>query len=286
MPSILSLFLGIAGVLATGGLIAALALRRKRERSRQLYQHYLEDALADGVLTEEEADELASLRQDHALSEAEVRMVALTIYRRALSNAMADSRITSDEDATLRRLQKLLALNEDDLRADRQQMQRVHLLARIERGELPKVNAPLQLDPGEVCHWVIQARLAQKLTIPGAARPPLAQLSYAIDDNHPFHVDGARDILSTSEEVLPLDLGMFVVTSRRTLFRGARRSHALPHIKLDRIAVYADGLKLESSEAEPNHLYLLDDAELSAAILLAAARARKAEVRGAPSRSA
>ena len=287
MQSVFSLLLGIAGILAFGGLVVGLAARRKRLRSRQEYQHYLEDALADGVLTEDEAEELANLRQDHALSEAEVRMVALTIYRRALANAMADSRITNEEDATLRRLQKLLALNDDDLREDRQQMQRVHLLARIERGDLPKVSAPLKLDPGEVCHWVIQARLAQKLTIPGPPRPTLAQLSFAIDDGQPFHVEGARDVLATSEEILPLDLGMFAVTSRRTIFRGARRSHSVPHIKLNRIAVYADGLRLEAVETEPNQLFLLDDAELTAAILLAAARARKSELRGAaPSRTA
>jgi hypothetical protein len=286
MQSAFSLSLGIAFLLAMGAAVALVATRRQRQRSRQRYQHYLEDALADGVLTEEEAEELANLRQDHALSETEVRMVALTIYRRALGNAMADSRITADEHATLRRLQTLLSLSDEDLRDDRQQMQRVHLLARIERAELPRVSAPLKLDPGEICHWVIQARLAQRLTIPGTPRRSLAHSSFTIDSNDPFHIDSARDVLASSEEVLPLDLGMFVVTSRRTLFRGARRNVAIPHIKLERVSVFADGVRLESSDAESNQLYLLDDAELTAAILLAAARSRKTEVRGAPSRTA
>src|SRR5688572_32936026 len=99
---------------ALAASLAAFFFRKRRIRARKLYQHHLEDALADGVLTEEEAEELASMRHDHALTEAEVRMVALTIYRRALDNAIADSRITADEDATLRRLQKLLALGDAD----------------------------------------------------------------------------------------------------------------------------------------------------------------------------
>jgi hypothetical protein len=281
----LALLISAAAISVVVGII--LFLRRKQSRAREQYQHYLEDALADGVLTEEEAEELANLRQDNALSEAEVRMVALTIYRRALHNAMADSRVTSDEESTLRRLQKLLGLGEADLKEDRQQMQRVHLLARIERGDLPRVDAPVALDNGEVCHWVVQARLAQKLTIPGPARPPLAHLRFRVDEGVPFHVDGKRSALRDNEEILPLDLGMLLVTNRRILFRGARRSAALPHIKLECVELYQDAVRLTSVPNEPSCLFLLDDAELTAAILLTAARGRRLDLRGTvPGRSA
>jgi hypothetical protein len=271
---------------ALAASLAAFFLRKRRLRARELYQHHLEDALADGVLTEEEAEELASVRQDHALSEAEVRMVALTIYRRALRNAMADARITTDEDKTLQRLQKLLGLNETDLRADREQMQRVHLLARIERSELPVVNAPVALDGAERCHWVVQARLAQKLTIPGSARPPLARDTFQVDTNTPFHVATERSTLQQSDEVLPLDIGMLLITSRRTLFRGARKTATLPHVKLDSLELYADGIRLGTAGDGSGLLFLVDDAELTAAILLAAARARRTEIKNIPGRSA
>ena len=280
----LAFWIAVAGLLIAG--FVALLLRRKKLRARELYQHYLEDALADGVLTEEEAEELDNMRQENALSEAEVRMVALTLYRRALGNAMADSRITADEEATLRRLQKLLALSDADLREDRQQVQRVHLLARVERGDLPMVDAPIALDPGERCHWVVQARLAQKLTLPGPLRPPLAHLRFRVDDDAAFLIEDARDQLASSEEIMPLDLGMLVVTSRRTLFRGARRELAAPHVKLEAIAIFGDAIRLENMDTEPNLLFLLDDPELSAAILLSAARLRRAELHGAPGRTA
>jgi hypothetical protein len=279
----------ILGALALSAIVASLAgflLRKRRLRGRALYQHHLEDALADGVLTEEEAEELASVRQDQALSEAEVRMVALTIYRRALRNAMADARITPDEDSTLQRLQKLLNLSDVDLRDDRDQLQRVHLLARIERGELPRVNAPVELDGAEVCHWVVQARLAQKLTIPGPPRPPLARHTYQVDANVPFHVTGERAALQPTDEVLPLDLGMLLVTSRRTLFRGARRTATLPHVKLDTVELYADGVRLGTSADGSGMHFLVEDAELTAAILLLAARLRRAELKNIPHRSA
>jgi envelope transporter Tic110 len=273
----------VVGLLVMVALLGAalVTMQRRRKQARELYQHHLEDALADGVLSEEEAERLANLREDQALSAEEVRMVALTIYRRALRNAVADARITQEEEATLQRLQRLLGLTQADLRDDREQMQRVHLFARIEVGELPRVNAPVPLDNGEVCHWVVQARLAQKLTIPGPARPPLARVSYRIDTVTPFLVSGERDPLQRSEEVLPLDLGMLLITSRRTMFRGARRTATLAHLKLERVELYSDGLRLEVGDGGPGLLFLVDDAELTAAIAITAARARRAELRGA-----
>jgi hypothetical protein len=276
----IGILIGLLVVIVLAGLTTVM-LQRRRLEARELYQHHLEDALADGVLSEEEAERLASLREDNALSSEEVRMVALTLYRRALRNAMADARITQDEETTLQRLQKLLGLSPADLRDDRDQLQRVHLLARIERDELPRVNAPVSLDNGEICHWVVQARLAQKLTIPGPARPPLARVSYRIDTVGPFVVSGERDALRSSDEILPLDVGMLLVTSRRTMFRGARRTATLAHLKLERLELYADGLRLEVGDGGPGLLLLVDDAELTAAIAITAARARRAELRGA-----
>jgi hypothetical protein len=284
MPSFAIIGGALVAALLAG--VAALTLRRRRTHAREVYQHHLEDALADGVLTEDEAERLAGLREDKALSAEEVRMVALTIYRRALRSAMSDSRVTIEEDTTLQRLQKLLGLNPTDLKGDRDQLQRLHLLARIERGDLPRVNTPVPMDSGEVCHWVVQARLAQKLTIPGPARPPLARVSFRVDAPTPFHVTGERDSLHASDDILPLDLGMLLITSRRTLFRGARRTATLPHLKLERVELYADGLKLEVGEGGTGHLLLVDDAELTAAILLTAARARRTELRGASGRTA
>ena len=265
-------------ILAT---LALMQLQRRRMHARQLYQHYLEDALADGVLTDQEAEELESLREEQALSEAEVRMVALSIYRRALQNAAADSRVTPEEDATLRRLQKLLSLSDSDLREDRQQLQRVQVLARIERGDLPRVSAPVQLEAGEICHWVVQARLAQKLTIPGPPKPPLRFVEFRVEESTPFLITDERAALKPREDVLPLDLGMLLVTNRRVLFRGARRNAVLPHNKLTAIRLFADGLALDAGAEGQPLLFLVEDAELTAAVLLAAARSRRHDVRGA-----
>lgn len=270
-------------------LIAGLGgwtfLRRRRLRGRKLYQQHLEQALADGILTDDEARELESVRAQGDLSAAEARMVAVSLYRRALKEAIADSRITEEEDASLQRLREQLGLSDDDLANDVAQLQRIRLFAGIERGDLPKINAPITLADGEVCHWVVQGTLADQLVVPGRGTD-LQAISFEVDKTLPFAVNAPRNALRPSQEILPIDMGVVVVTNRRTVFQGARRTVNIPHMKLRTLDLFTDGIALD--EADPAHtsFLLLPDPELSAAILLYAARKRKNELNNLTTRTA
>jgi hypothetical protein len=79
--------------------------------------------------------------------------------------------------------------------------------------------------------------------------------------------------------MLPVDVGMFVVTSRRATFQGTRRTVSVPHARLENICLYADGIRIDEFGHEARGFILVDDAELSAAILLQAARRRREEIK-------
>lgn len=266
------------GLLASLGAAAMVYTRHERGRAQRRYREQLEEALADGILTAEELRELDAFRKKAELSEAEVRMVALAIYRRALREVAADARVTPEEEASLRRLQHQLRLAEADLQRDRLQLQRLRLLAAVERGRLPEVPPPFPIAAEEVCHWVVRATLCERLRIPGEEPP--AGLVFPVAGEEPFQVEGARSALAASASILPLDPGTLVVTSRRTIFRGAKRSVNIPHLRLERLVLHGDGLQLDPGEGTPSRPFLVEDAELTGAILLRAARTRRTEVVG------
>jgi hypothetical protein len=230
--------------LAASAAVAGALLRYKRLRNRRLYQQSLERALSDGILTDDETRELASVRQERELSEAEVRMVALSLYRRALRDAVADSRITEEESEVLQRLKT-----------------------------------------GEHCHWVIQARLADRLSTPGR-KSELRNVHFDVAGTSAFSAEGERSELRSSEEILPIDMGVLLVTDRRTLFRGARRTVNLPHLKLVALDLYQDGVAVEEGDPARRTFFIVDDPELSAAVLLRAARDRRRDVSGLTTRTA
>src|SRR5688572_9630404 len=276
-------------VLPTIVAVAAAAFaywRHRRLRARRLYHQSLEQALADGILTDEEAQELAAVREQRDLSDDEVRMVALSLYRRALQDAIADSRITEQEDETLEQLRTQLGLSDVDLRADVAQMQRVRVLAGVERGELPRIaTPPVDVAEGEICHWAAHARLADQLVVPGR-RTELRAVSFTLDAATPFSAVGERSALGPSAEILPIDIGLLVITNRRTVFQGLRKNLSLPHMKLRALDLFQDGVALDETDPPNASYFLVPDPELTAAILLCAARTRRRELKNLTTRSA
>lgn len=266
-------------------IAALVALRsyatRRRRHARAEYQRLLQQALDDGVLSPDEVEELESVRRQGALSPEEVRTAALAIYRVALKDAAADARLTADEAATLERLQDQLGLSEADLGADFNRLSRLRLLARIAEGNMPEVQSPVQLVPEERCHWVVQCTLADRLALPQATRKPLAGLTFQVAAGEPFAAAGVRDALRPAEDVLPSDLGALIVTSRRTIFQGAKRTISVPHARAESVTLYADGIRVEEIGQSARRYFLVDDPELACAVLLQSARVRRAEIRPA-----
>ena len=281
----MALFLWLTAGLVSSAAAGVTFLRYRKLHARRLYKESLERALADGILTEEETQQLASVRKQGDLSEAEVRMVALSLYRRALRDAVADARITAEESQELDQLRTNLGLSDDDLRADAVQMRRICVLSELERGHLPHVEPPVQLAAGEECHWVVQARLADRLAAPGRTSE-LRSVHFDVPSYQHFSATGERSRLADSEEILPTDLGVLLVTNRRTLFHGARRTAIMPHMKLRALELFGDGVALQEAELAHRSYVIVDDPELTAAVLLTAARQRRRELAGLTPRSA
>lgn len=275
-------------VACLSGLIAVrIVADRRRRRARQEYRRLLQGALDDGVLTADELEQLEVVRRDGELTPDEVRMAALAIYRGALRDAAADARLTPDEDAALRRLQEQLGLTEEDLGADRTPLSRLRMLARVAEGHLPEVQAPVPLVPDERCHWVVQATLADRISVPTSARRELAGPVFGVLGTEPFAASETRDALRPADDILPTDIGTLVITSRRTIFQGAKRTISVPHARAETVTLYQDGVRVEELGQSARRFFLVEDPELTCAILLQAARHRRTEIRPArPNRSA
>jgi hypothetical protein len=206
-------------------------------------------------------------------------MVARTIYRGALQAALNDEHLTPEEDQTLAKLQLQLGLTERDLGEDSERLARLRLLAQVARGELPRVEPPIALAPQEVCHWVVQTTRADRLALPRRSRAAIAGIRLDVAGAQPFSAAGTREALRPNEEILPADIGMLVVTSRRAVFQGARRSESVAFARLDNVMLYADGVRIVETGGHESGYLLVEDPEVTAAILLQAARRRREEIR-------
>ena len=77
-----------------------------------------------------------------------------------------------------------------------------------------------------------------------------------------------------------------VVTSRRTIFEGARKNLSVPHMKLQTVELFQDSVALDETDPASTSFFLVPDPELTAAILLCAARKRQNELKSLATRTA
>ena len=264
------LLLAALVVLAIIVALGVWLVRTRRREHRAVYQRQLESAVADGVLTPEEMRQLEQLRTQGALSDAEVRMAALAVYRRALADAMADSRITADEEQTLARMQSLLGLRDADLSADADHLRRMRLLAQLEAGRLPSVDAPIELATGESAHWTVQATVCERMGLGGRTAEP-DHITFEVGGGEPFSAARPRQPLGPSPHIMPVDLGVLAITGRASRFRGAKSDVIIDHARLRRVALYQDAIRLDVVEPTGSRYFLVSDPELTAAVLLLAA---------------
>lgn len=262
-------------------LLFAIAahLQARRRNARALYQRRLEDALSDGTLTPDEVAELEGLKLAKDLSQAEVRMAARAIYRGALRQVLADDHLGEDEDLALHELQAQLGLTDEELARDHLQLSRLRLMAQVEAGTLPDIEPPIPLVPHEHCHWVVQASFAERIGSRGRPYDHLRGIRLPLAGSEPFHVDGARVALRPNESVLPIDIGILVVTSRRLVFQGAKRTVSIPHARVETLILYEDGFLVQEIGGGSRGFLLVDDADLTVAVLRQAARRRRAEIK-------
>ena len=274
----------LAALLVAATVTLFSVIRRRRNEARHSYAQQLESALADGILTEAEAAELEGIRSRRDLSQEEARLAALALYRRALRDAAADARFTEDEQKRIGQLQEQLGLTAEDLSADREQLHRLWLLSRVERGSLPQLSSPLSLAAEEKCHWVVRSSFCQRTGLPSSPRREASAIVFRIDDDTPFEVGAQRDYIGADPRFLPVDVGTVILTSRRLVFRGAKRRVQFPYVLLQSVSLFHDAIRVVGSDGTSAYL-LVEDAELTAAILLRAARMRRLDVSGHSART-
>jgi hypothetical protein len=273
------------GMLAAAGAAGAAAGRWGHRRARQRYEDALERALADGLLTDEELQELERRRAEEHLSAEEVHLVGRSIYRKALRSAAEDQRLTEEEEGRLATLQSLLGLSDAEIATDERQYARLRLLAAVERGRLlPEIESPFALGPGERPHWLVRATAGEELALPGHRVRSRGQ-RFPLPGREVYDVQDTRSALEPDGSFLPRDVGLLVVTDRRTVFRGARQRTELRHEDLTELVAFADGVGMVDAEGSLR-LYLVDDAELTGAIVYQAARRRQLGLDQRPSQSA
>jgi hypothetical protein len=206
---------------------------------RDIYRGRVRGLFDDREVDDADAETLASLQAALALSDAAAVAIrkecASPVVERAVDAATEDDQL-DDEEA--RELEALAARLGFDLRADeatRDTLDRARALWEIEHGRLPVVRTDVGLEAGEVCHAERRAVLKEWAEIDYGttyvAESKVRDVGIFIERKEV--VTKVREYHDVRDELLSIDTGRILVTSRGLVFHGDKLRLSWPWSRLD-----------------------------------------------------
>jgi hypothetical protein len=230
------------------------------QERKATYEKVLLEAMADGVLTQAEMDELDSLRKQLKLKDEDVGPLRMKAFQRALQAVKADGLFTPKEERDLEKIAAYLDVDGKTVTHNQQTLAKMRVLYEIHRGNLPLDEVPgLGLETGEQTHLSMPAtyyavRKDTRLLAPG--------IGQVIKAGAPYRMGAGRLNPLAEAELGDAVLGTLTLTSRRLMFNSGQHAFRLKFDKLLGITVFADGMLLEVDTGEPRVLVPGDRREL------------------------
>lgn len=229
-------------------IVDAFREARRRGRSREQFLFAVREALRDGLLTDAEWRHLHELQDELGLSDEDIRRLRGEVYHAAVTAVRADDRLTPEEEATLSKLIAHFGVDQATLERSRRNLARYRLLYELEQGRLPEIDVPgLVPVRGETVHWLEPAELLEERVVDRRYEGGSSGFSFRIARGVYYRVGGHRGRLVSEKALVPVSRGEFVITSRRLIFRGDRKSTTQHWSHVIDLQVYNDGVLIGSS---------------------------------------
>jgi len=226
--------------------------------------------LADGFLSESEEKDLDSLRDALRITPADHHSLyapkASELLTSQLNEIVGDQRLSPQEliafadKARAIRIDPHLEGNTDAL------IRRYGEFWKIENGAIPAIDAEIQLQRGETCHFQSPAAWYEPRT--KTVTTDLGSIGYSFRIARGVYYRSPR-IRATRvrQDVLTLIAqGSVYFTNKRVIFTGTSRNYALKLSSLLGYQVFEDGIKLEKASGRSPVLQFAGDVERAAVI--------------------
>lgn len=243
----------------------------KKEQIERLRES-IWNALADGQISDQELQYINSFYHDSELSQEDFDKLRNEIFMRVVQQAIADRRVHQHELQSLNDIIERLSISPDVESWAQKQIQYYSLFALIESGApLPTGSASgLILQKGEICHLSLPAILVEERVVSRNYQGGSRGVSLRLVKGVSFRVGQQRGQMVSQSGIVPISEGYFVVTNKRLVFSGDRKSVTTPLDKLVDLHVFADGLNYSVTTRQKPVIVRLsvpEEAELCALVI-------------------
>jgi hypothetical protein len=223
----------------------------KKEQIERL-REAIYNALADGVIDDRELAYINGFHKDSELSQDDFQKLCNEIFRDVVAQFIADRRVTANEINVLNNIINRLGITPDVEAWAQEKIQFYALMARIESGVPLETGNPtgLILLKGEECYFSIPATLYDERVVARNYTGGSQGLNIRIVKGVSYRVGQQKGQMVSQTGMVPISEGYFVITNKRLVFSGNRKSVVTPFDKLIDLHLYSNGLNYSSSQRQ------------------------------------
>jgi hypothetical protein len=250
--------------------------RRLNARAMQIkgYSDSLFRMLADGDLSPDQVKSIQAQQRQLQLTPYEVAPVHRDAWIWTIKAALADGVLTDAEARALDRITKVLGQRWETLPPELlSAVQALYQLQQVQRGVLPVMNRGtyrLNARAGESVHLEVLVQMLDERVVRREMQGGSSGFSFRIAKGVSYRVGGMRGQSIPIRAVVPVDQGIFSITSSRLAYIGQKKSFSIDWPKVLSVEPVADGIHMSfTSRSKSATLQYLEPsrAELVAAIV-------------------
>lgn len=249
--------------------VTSILERRKGTRE---YQEMLTRFVGDGVLSEEEKQQLKALQEQFKLTDEDLVAVRRAGASNAFQHVASDERITEDEKKSIEAIVNHFGLEFKDIKFDQNAFNKYYTLALIDQGTLPTIpegkhDLNIVFKEGEILHYGQSAVLRKLKRTTTRVNYGGFSGSIKIMKGVRYRAGSLGVGTETTETLAEEDHGGFYLTSQRVGFIGNRKHFSFPYSKIGSFELRSDGLYIFKDGKEVPYILTMDDYEVSLAIV-------------------
>jgi hypothetical protein len=248
----------------------------ERQFVHPIYDKTVTDVLADQTVNADERERLDRLRKALRIDEEKAAAMygarAKEILQSRFSEMVRDKRVSDAEIETFEKSAEALGARIELDYSAREQVERFRTFWRIENGIFPEVDAPINLQRGEKCHFSTAATWHENRTVTKAVRYGGPAVSIRIMKGLYYRAGSYNVQRITQEEMRQVSSGTFYITSKRIIFHGDSKNASIRFSSVISYVPYSDGIEIEKTSGR-NPIFRFNDGEY-ASVLLGALLAR------------
>lgn len=223
----------------------------KKEQIERLRES-IWNALSDGVIDDRELMYINSFFSESELSVEDFQTLKSEIFAQVVSQAISDRRVTDSETKSLNHLIERLEIAPGVARWAQQQTQYFSAIAKIESGaplaEIQPVGLVMQKN--EVGYLCLSADLIEERVVSRTYSGGSQGVSIRVMKGVSYRVGQQRGQLHSQTGLVTVSDGYFIITNKRLVFSGSRKSVSTNFDKLLDLEVYSDAIKISSTSRQ------------------------------------